>query len=146
MACLMRSVKNEDFIRDLNAILRNEQGSVMQCILYTYKLQKMGRREEASELLSIGNDEIRHVEKLSKVIADMGGKPTTDAKWSRGADGTGQMMEVNMVTSKRSISIYERLVTATEKEGLADLNRLLKEQLEDEVRHIRTLERLLETK
>jgi bacterioferritin len=136
-------MKNEDFIRDLNVILKIEYGAVLQYVLHSQRLMKKGKKKEADKLLSFLNDEIRHAEALAEKIKILGGKPTKGAKWIQSDDDFITMLNVNLDSEKESIKVYEKLIKTTEKQNLKGLNILLRDQLADEIEHAKQLQKYL---
>jgi bacterioferritin len=139
-------MKIEDFVEDLNLLLKTEYGAVLQYILHTHRLSKLGYKKQANELLNLGNDEIRHAEALAEKIKTIGGKPTAKAELIQRGDDIGKMLKVNLSTEKKSIQIYEDLIIIARKEGFKGLKKLLEEQLADELRHTAVLEKFLTEK
>ena len=137
-------MKIQEFIDDLNHILRMEYGAVLQYVLHTHRLFISGHKKEASELLEIGNDEIRHSEALAKKIKEIGGKPTIAAEWSQTEDDLETMLKVNLASEEESIRTYDRLIEAAQKEGFLGLKTLLREQCSDEIRHVKLLKKFLD--
>lgn len=133
----------EDFVDDLNIILKMEYGAVMQYILHAHRLSKQGEKKKANEILKIGNDEIRHAEFLAAKIKTMGGKPTITARWDESSDDLELMLRINLDSEKESIKIYRSMIRVAEKEDFKGLKALLEEQLEDEIRHTKILSRYL---
>jgi bacterioferritin len=136
-------MKIEEFVDDLNIILKMEYGAVMQYILHAHRLSKSGHKEQANEILTMGNDEIRHAESLANKIKEIGGKPIITAKWDESSDDLQTMLGINLASEKKSINIYRNLVKIAEKEDFKGLQKLLEEQLEDEIRHTKLLTRYL---
>ena len=136
-------MKIEDFVKDLNIILKMEYGAIMQYILHAHRLSKIGNKKVANEILAIGNDEIRHAESLANKIKEIGGKPNVTAKWDESSDDLDTMLRINLDSEKKSIKVYRNLVLIAEKEKFKGLQKLLQEQLEDEIRHTKVLQRYL---
>jgi bacterioferritin len=136
-------MKIEDFIEDLNIILKLEYGAVMQYILHAHRLSVQGEKKQANEILKMGNDEIRHSENLSTKIKALGGKPVDTARWDEGADDLELMLRINLESEKKSIKVYRNMIKVAEKEEFKGLETLLEEQLEDEIRHTQILQRYL---
>jgi bacterioferritin len=133
-------MKIEEFITDLNVILKIEYGGVMQYILHAHRLSKSGNTKKAEEILIIGNDEIRHAESLAKKIKELGGLPAVSAEWDPSQDALESMLKINLASEKKSIKVYEKLIKVAEMEGFKGLETLMGEQLADEVRHVRILQ------
>lgn len=139
-------MKIEDFIEDLNLLLKTEYGAVLQYIIHTHRLSKLGYKKQANELLNLGNDEIRHAEALAEKIKALGGKPTKKAELIQSGDDISKMLKVNLSTEKKSIRIYENLIIIAQKEDFKGLTKLLEDQLADEIRHSAMLEKFLAEK
>ena len=140
------NVKIEDFVDDLNLLLKSEYGAVLQYILHTHRLTKLGYKKEANELLNLVNDEIRHAEALAEKLTAIGGKPTTKAELTQSDDDILKMLRVNLSTEKKSIRAYEKLIIIAKKEGFKGLKKLLEAQLADEIRHCNILEKYMTDK
>lgn len=136
-------MKNEDFIKELNVILKMEYGAVLQYVLHSQRLLKKGKKKVANELLAFLNDEIRHAEALAEKIMILGGKPTKGAKWTQSDDDFMSMLNINLASEKESIKVYENLIKVTEIQDLKGLNILLKDQLADEIKHAKQLQKFL---
>jgi bacterioferritin len=136
-------MKIKEFEKDLNVILKMEYGAIMQYILHTHRLSKAGNKKEANEILAIGNDEIRHAESLAHKIKEIGGKPIIIAKWDESSDDLETMLRINLDSEKKSIKVYRNLILIAEKEKFKGLQKLLQEQLEDEIKHTKVLQRYL---
>lgn len=137
-------MKFDKIIDYLNIILEIEHGAVLQYILHTYRLTRSGNKELAGELLVIANDEIRHAEALEDKIRELGGKPTTSAKWPKSKGDLEEMLQYNLESEKKSIVLYEKLINIAKKEKFEGLKVLLREQLTDEIEHCRTLKKFLD--
>jgi bacterioferritin len=137
-------MKIEEFIDDLNVILKMEYGAVMQYILHSHRLSRSGDKEKASEILTIGNDEIRHAESLANKIKEIGGKPSIIAKWTESADDLKSMLTINLESEKKSMKVYRNLIKIAEREQFMGLKNLLELQLKDEIRHSIILKKYLE--
>jgi bacterioferritin len=133
----------EDFIKDMNIMLKLEYGAIMQYILHAHRLSKLGNKKVANEILTIGNDEIRHAESLAEKIKELGGKPEITARWDERSDDLETMLRLNLESEKKSIKVYRNMVLVAEKEKFKGLQNLLQEQLEDEIRHTKVLQRYL---
>jgi bacterioferritin len=136
-------MKIEDFVDDLNIILKLEYGAVIQYILHAHRLSVQGEKKKANEILKMGNDEIRHSENLATKIKALGGKPVDTARWAEDADDLELMLRINLESEKKSIKIYRNMIKVAEKEDFKGLKTLLEEQLEDEIRHTQILQRYL---
>jgi bacterioferritin len=133
-------MKIEEFINDLNVILKIEYGAVMQYILHAHRLSKSGEGEMAAEILKLGNDEIRHAESLANKIRDLGGNPSVSAEWDAAQGDLEKMLVINLSSEKKSIQVYEKLIKVAEMEDYKGLVKLLQDQMADEVRHIKVLQ------
>ncbi len=136
-------MKIEDFVDDLNIILKLEYGAVIQYILHAHRLSVRGEKKKANDILKMGNDEIRHSENLAKKIRALGGKPVDTARWAEDADDLELMLRINLESEKKSIKIYRNMIKVAEKEEFKGLKTLLEGQLEDEIRHTQILQRYL---
>jgi bacterioferritin len=136
-------MKIEDFVKDLNIILKMEYGAVMQYILHAHRLSLLGEKKKANEILKMGNDEIRHAENLATKIKALGGKPVDSARWDEGSEDLELMLRINMESEKKSIKIYRNMIKVAENEDFKGLKVLLEEQLDDEIRHTKILQRYL---
>jgi bacterioferritin len=132
-----------EFVKDMNIILKMEYGAVMQYVLHAYRFSKSGEKEIAKEILVLGNDEIRHAEQLANKIKEIGGKSTVSAAWSQDASDLESMLNANLNSERESIRIYENLIKIAKKQEFMGLVTLLEEQLADEVRHVRILQKYL---
>jgi bacterioferritin len=134
------------FVKDLNIILKMEYGAVMQYVLHAYRFSKAGKKEIAKEILILGNDEIRHAEMLANKIKEIGGKSTVSAAWSQDASDLESMLNANLRSEKKSIKVYEKLIKIAKKQKFKGLVTLLEEQLADEARHVKVLQKYLKEK
>jgi bacterioferritin len=135
-----------EFVKDLNIILQMEYGAVMQYVLHAYRFSKSGEKEVAKEILVLGNDEIRHAEGLANKIKEIGGKATISAAWSQDASDIEGMLSSNLNSERESIRVYEKLIKIAQKQEFKGLVTLLEEQLADEVRHVKVLQKYLNEK
>jgi bacterioferritin len=136
-------MKIEEFVDDLNIILKMEYGAIMQYILHSHRLSKSGDKKKASEILTIGNDEIRHAESLANKIKEIGGKPSITAKWSPSSDDLESMLTINLESERKSMKVYRNLIKIAERENFKGLKKLLELQLKDEIRHSLILKQYL---
>jgi bacterioferritin len=137
-------MKIDEFIKDLNSILKVEYGAVMQYIFHSHRVSKLGHGKLAAEILMLGNDEIRHAESLANKIKELGGKPVASAEWDPGQEDLIQMFIINLSSEKESIKVYRKLIKVAKKEGFTGLETLLQEQLADEIRHLKVLQKYLQ--
>lgn len=138
-----RFMEITEFVKDLNIILKMEYGAVIQYVLHAYRFSKAGEKEIAKEILVLGNDEIRHAEGLANKIKEIGGKTAVSAAWNQDANDITSMLKVNLLSERESIRIYEKLIKIAKKQEFKGLETLLEEQLADEVRHVKVLQKYM---
>ncbi len=128
-------MNKERIISILNEAIEREIGAVFQYMGQHYRFPK-DTHPIARELLErIAVDEMKHAEKFSKRVVELGGRESTVASKVVWEFDFQKMLDADIAVEEEAIEMYRRHIKVCEEEGDEKTKKLYEDILEDEIRH-----------
>ena len=127
---------NKDrIIEILNEAIEREIGAIFQYMGQHYRFPK-DTHPIARELLErIAVEEMKHAEKFSKRVVELGGKESTTTGKVKWETDFNAMLDSDIEVEEEAIEMYKRHIKVCEEEGDEKTKALYEAILEDEIRH-----------
>lgn len=141
-------------MRLLSPAYAGREGELTAVLQYVYQailLDGCGKGEEAKRVLRIAVEEMRHLERIGKILVSLGVPPVFTAcppypvaYWSAAcvnyAKPVREMLEADICAERRAIAGYDRILAAVKD---ARIRAEIGEIRSDEVRHLSAFEEML---
>ena len=128
-------MNKERIIEILNEAIEREIGAIFQYMGQHYRFPK-DTHPIARELLErIAVEEMKHAEKFSKRVVELGGKESTTTGKVKWETDFNAMLDSDIEVEEEAIEMYRRHIKACEEEGDEKTKALYEAILEDEIRH-----------
>jgi bacterioferritin len=99
-----------------------------------------------TSLKKIAIMEMRHAEKISERVVQLGGKPTAKPDPVKLGETVQEILEINRDVERGAIELYKHIIKVAEKEKDEETRKLFERILADEEEHYQTFTNLLEGK
>ncbi len=121
---------NEETIALLNEDIKSEHMAIVQYLRHAYAL---GEGEMACEIEAIAREEMRHLDWLSEMVVELGGKPTLErAEMDLGGTTPAEWLRRDVKAEEGAIAMYKEHIEAIDD---PKIKRLLRRILSDEETH-----------
>ncbi|BAT71228.1 bacterioferritin [Thermosulfidibacter takaii ABI70S6] len=128
-------MNKERIIGILNKAVEREIGAIFQYMGQHYRFPK-DTHPIARELLErIAVEEMKHAEKFSKRVVELGGKESTTTGKVKWETDFIAMLDADIEVEDEAIAMYEEHIKICEEEGDEKTKALYEAILEDEIRH-----------
>ena len=128
-------MNKERIIEILNEAIEREIGAIFQYMGQHYRFPK-DTHPIARELLErIAVEEMKHAEKFSKRVVELGGKESTTTGKVKWETDFNAMLDSDIEVEEEAIEMYKRHIKVCEEEGDEKTKALYEAILEDEIRH-----------
>ncbi len=128
-------MNKERIIKILNEAIEREIGAIFQYMGQHYRFPK-DTHPIARELLErIAVEEMKHAEKFSKRVVELGGKESTTTGKVKWETDFNAMLDSDIEVEEEAIEMYRRHIKVCEEEGDEKTKALYEAILEDEIRH-----------
>ncbi len=128
-------MNKERIIEILNEAIEREIGAIFQYMGQHYRFPK-DTHPIARELLErIAVEEMKHAEKFSKRVVELGGKESTTTGKVKWETDFNAMLDSDIEVEEEAIEMYRRHIKVCEEEGDEKTKALYEAILEDEIRH-----------
>lgn len=145
-------MKNNEIISELSKLVQLDVDAI---VAYNEALKKIEDLEVQAKIAEFRGDHYKHVDDLSEAITKLGGKPPKEEKDLKGylikgftslrsITGTTGSLKAMHTNEKLTNSIYEKTLCSIE--WPADLKSLIQKNFQDEQKHLKYIEQILESK
>ncbi len=128
-------MNKERIIAILNQAIEREVGAIFQYMGQHYRFPKDSHPVARELLERIAVEEMKHAEKFSKRVVELGGTESTAVGKVVWKTDFQQMLDADIEVEDEAISMYEEHIRICEEEGDEKTKRLYEDILEDEKRH-----------
>lgn len=138
-------LNRQRIIEALNADVSVELGGVMQYLYQYFTAEERHGGGVKEAFRQTGIEEMRHLSRLARRVAELGGEPTARVPdFARGGD-LHQMMRDDLERERRVVEGYRDHIRLCAEEGDETTRRMLEGILADELRHVQLWEQKLAT-
>ncbi len=133
------AITKQQFINELNKDLEWEYAAAIQYVQHAATITGPEYDSISKELIVHSNEEMVHALKVSELISDLGGVPTTEIEVREISDNSKTMLEQDLKGEALAVSRYKERIKQAEELGEYGMRRVLEDILMDEEEHQRDL-------
>ncbi|MGB9667513.1 MAG: ferritin-like domain-containing protein [Thermosulfidibacteraceae bacterium] len=128
-------MNKERIIGILNEAIEREIGAIFQYMGQHYRFPKDKHPIIREIMERIAVQEMKHAEKFSKRVIELGGRESTNTGKVIWAEDFVRMLEADVAVEDEAIEMYQRHIKICEEEGDEKTKALYEEILKDEIEH-----------
>lgn len=133
------AITKEKFIEELNKDLEWEYAAAIQYVQHAAVITGPEYDAISAELIVHSNEEMAHAQKVSTIIADLGGTPVIDVEERKISDTSKEMLQQDLAGEELAIKRYKERIAQAEELGEYGIRRVLEDILMDEEEHRRDI-------